>query len=93
VLGCLLGWRPREIERAHSDPTVVMSDQNRDVLSPREVAERSRFSYHAIVRAIRRCDLQAFERCPVITGSKSSNTSGGCARLPEPARDGRKPHP
>jgi excisionase family DNA binding protein len=41
-----------------------MSDQNRDVLTPREVAERSGFSYHAILRAIRRGDLQAFEPVP-----------------------------
>jgi len=34
---------------------------NRDVLTPREVAERSGFSYHAILRAIRRGDLQVFE--------------------------------
>jgi hypothetical protein len=33
-------------------------------LTPREVAERSGFSYHAILRAIRRGDLQAFE--PVV---------------------------
>jgi excisionase family DNA binding protein len=31
------------------------------VLTPREVAERSGFSYHAILRAIRRGDLRAFE--------------------------------
>lgn len=41
-----------------------MSDQHRDVLTPREVAERSGFSYHAILRAIRRGDLQAFEPVP-----------------------------
>lgn len=34
---------------------------SRDVLSPREVAQRAGFSYHAILRAIRRGDLQAFE--------------------------------
>jgi hypothetical protein len=36
----------------------------RDVLSPREVADRAGFSYHAILRAIRRGDLQAFEPVP-----------------------------
>lgn len=36
----------------------------RDVISPREVAERAGFSYHAILRAIRRGDLQAFEPVP-----------------------------
>jgi excisionase family DNA binding protein len=38
-----------------------MSTDTREVLSPREVAERAGFSYHAILRAIRRGDLQAFE--------------------------------
>ena len=33
----------------------------RDVLTPREVAERAGFSYHSILRAIRRGDLKAFE--------------------------------
>ena len=36
----------------------------RDVLSPHEVADRAGFSYHAILRAIRRGDLQAFEPVP-----------------------------
>jgi hypothetical protein len=36
----------------------------RDALSPREVAARAGFSYHAILRAIRRGDLQAFEPVP-----------------------------
>ncbi|HET6867299.1 MAG TPA: hypothetical protein VFH80_15370 [Solirubrobacteraceae bacterium] len=36
----------------------------RDVLSPREVAARAGFSYHAILRAIRRGDLRAFEPVP-----------------------------
>lgn len=39
----------------------IVSSAARDVLTPREVAERSGFSYHAILRAIRRGDLQAFE--------------------------------
>jgi transposase len=38
-----------------------MSAPPRDVLSPREVADRAGFSYHAILRAIRRGDLRAFE--------------------------------
>ena len=42
----------------------TLSADNRDVLSPREVAERSGFSYHAILRAIRRGDLRAFEPVP-----------------------------
>ena len=41
-----------------------MSGAIRDVLSPREVADRAGFSYHAILRAIRRGDLQAFEPVP-----------------------------
>ena len=36
----------------------------RDVLSPHEVADRAGFSYHAILRAIRRGDLEAFEPVP-----------------------------
>ncbi|MGO9955946.1 MAG: helix-turn-helix domain-containing protein [Solirubrobacteraceae bacterium] len=38
-----------------------MTDAARDVLTPKEVADRAGFSYHAILRAIRRGDLQAFE--------------------------------
>jgi hypothetical protein len=41
-----------------------MTTTDRDVLSPREVAERAGFSYHAILRAIRRGDLAAFEPVP-----------------------------
>ena len=41
-----------------------MNADNRDVLSPREVAERAGFSYHAILRAIRRGDLHALEPVP-----------------------------
>jgi hypothetical protein len=36
----------------------------RDVLSPREIADRAGFSYHAILRAIHRGDLRAFEPVP-----------------------------
>jgi excisionase family DNA binding protein len=36
----------------------------REVLSPREVAQRAGFSYHAILRAIRRGDLKAYEPIP-----------------------------
>lgn len=38
-----------------------MSNPPRDVLTPREVADRAGFSYHAVLRAIRRGDLEAFE--------------------------------
>jgi len=41
-----------------------MTEAARDVLSPREVADRAGFSYHAILRAIRRGDLRAFEPVP-----------------------------
>jgi len=41
-----------------------MSPTHRDVLSPREVAERSGFSYHAILRAVRGGDLHALEPIP-----------------------------
>jgi hypothetical protein len=41
-----------------------VSNAPRDVLTPREVADRAGFSYHAILRAIRRGDLQAFEPVP-----------------------------
>jgi hypothetical protein len=33
----------------------------RDALSPREIADLAGFSYHAVLRAIRRGDLEAFE--------------------------------
>ena len=42
----------------------LVSSAPRDVLTPREVAERSGFSYHAILRAIRRGDLVASEPVP-----------------------------
>jgi hypothetical protein len=42
----------------------VSPPAGRDVLSPREVASRAGFSYHAILRAIRRGDLRAFEPVP-----------------------------
>ena len=45
---------------------VAMMKRTRDVLSPREVAERAGFSYHAILRAIRRGDLVAFEPIPAV---------------------------
>jgi hypothetical protein len=41
-----------------------MTAPARDVLSPREVADRAGFSYHAILRAIRRGDLAASEPVP-----------------------------
>ena len=36
----------------------------RDALSPREIADLAGFSYHAVLRAIRRGDLEAFEPVP-----------------------------
>jgi excisionase family DNA binding protein len=41
-----------------------MRTVKRDVLTPKEVAERAGFSYHAILRAIRRGDLAALEPVP-----------------------------
>jgi excisionase family DNA binding protein len=41
-----------------------MSTIERDVLTPKEVAERAGFSYHAILRAIRRGDLAALDPVP-----------------------------
>ena len=41
-----------------------MTTTQRDVLSPREVASRAGFSYHAILRAIRRGDLAVLEPIP-----------------------------
>ena len=56
-----------------------MNTQARDVLSPREVAERAGFSYHAILRAIRRGDLAGLRADPRrTTGSSSPPTSAGC---------------
>ena len=43
---------------------VPITEPGRDVLSPHEVADRAGFSYHAILRAIRRGDLEAFEPVP-----------------------------
>ncbi|MBV9339019.1 MAG: hypothetical protein JO243_24280 [Solirubrobacterales bacterium] len=42
-------------------PGTPTTTTERDVLSPHEVADRAGFSYHAILRAIRRGDLEAFE--------------------------------
>lgn len=38
--------------------------RKRDQLTPREVAERTGFSYHAVLRAINRGDLEACEPIP-----------------------------
>ena len=48
----------------HGQRDMAVMESARDVLSPREVADRAGFSYHAILRAIRRGDLQAFEPVP-----------------------------
>ena len=52
---------PAEERSRQAMPT---TEPVRDVLSPHEVADRAGFSYHAILRAIRRGDLQAFEPVP-----------------------------
>ncbi len=49
---------PDTIEAAHAASAV------RDVLTPKEIADRSSFSYQAILRAIRRGDLRAYEPVP-----------------------------
>jgi hypothetical protein len=41
-----------------------MTGLARDALSPREIADLVGFSYHAVLRAIRRGDLEAFEPVP-----------------------------
>jgi hypothetical protein len=48
----------------HDQPATPTATTDRDVLSPHEVADRAGFSYHAILRAIRRGDLEAFEPVP-----------------------------
>jgi hypothetical protein len=48
----------------HDQPATPTTTTDRDVLSPHEIADRAGFSYHAILRAIRRGDLQAFEPVP-----------------------------
>jgi hypothetical protein len=53
---------PEDTFEQHAQRATTTPD--RDVLSPREVADRAGFSYHAILRAIRRGDLQAFEPVP-----------------------------
>jgi hypothetical protein len=65
-----------------------MTDPARDVLSPREVADRAGFSYHAILRAIRRGDLQAFEPVP---GHYRIEVVEYERWLRRPARPGRPP--
>ena len=47
-----------------SRPATPTTEPVRDVLSPHQVADRAGFSYHAILRAIRRGDLEAFEPVP-----------------------------
>jgi hypothetical protein len=54
---------PDTAER-HGQRDMAVMESARDVLSPREVADRAGFSYHAILRAIHRGDLQAFEPVP-----------------------------
>lgn len=55
---------PTNLETRAPTPAPPVADSVRDVLSPREVAQRTGFSYHAILRAIRRGDLYAFEPVP-----------------------------
>jgi hypothetical protein len=49
----------------HETPgTIEAVHAIRDVLTPKEIANRSSFSYQAILRAIRRGDLRAYEPVP-----------------------------
>ena len=49
----------------HETPeTIEAVHAIRDVLTPKEIADRSSFSYQAILRAIRRGDLRAYEPVP-----------------------------
>ena len=47
-----------------SPDTARATNAIRDVLTPKEIADRSSFSYQAILRAIRRGDLRAYEPVP-----------------------------
>jgi hypothetical protein len=55
---------PEDTAEQHGQPPTPTATPDRDVLTPREVADRAGFSYHAILRAIRRGDLEAFEPVP-----------------------------
>jgi hypothetical protein len=55
---------PDDTAERHGQPGTPRTTPDRDVLSPHEVADRAGFSYHAILRAIRRGDLEAFEPVP-----------------------------
>jgi hypothetical protein len=55
---------PEDTAERHGQPPTPTATPDRDVLSPHEVADRAGFSYHAILRAIRRGDLEAFEPVP-----------------------------
>lgn len=49
----------------HETPeTIEAVHATRDVLTPKEIADRWSFSYQAILRAIRRGDLRAYEPVP-----------------------------
>jgi excisionase family DNA binding protein len=69
-----------------------MTADARDVLTPREVAERAGFSYHAILRAIRRGDLHAFEpvaghyRISITEYERWLSTPARAAQSSEPPR-------
>jgi excisionase family DNA binding protein len=52
------------IDRDGRGLEVLRRAPSTETLTPREVAERAGFSYHAILRAIRRGDLGAFEPIP-----------------------------
>jgi hypothetical protein len=87
----------------HDQRAVPTTEPGRDALSPREVANRAGFSYHAILRAIRRGDLEAFEPVPghyriaVVEYERWLRRPAQPRQTPPPAlaprRERRRPHP
>ena len=69
---------PRQLPRPATAASQPMTAA-RDVLSPREVADRAGFSYHAILRQSAAGICKLSSPCPATTGSNSSSTSAGCA--------------
>jgi hypothetical protein len=80
---------PEDTSEQHGQPATPTAAPDRDVLSPREVADRAGFSYHAILRAIHRGDLQAFEP---VSGHYRIEVAEYERWLRRPAR-GRQPPP
>jgi hypothetical protein len=86
----------------HDQPAASTTTPGRDVLSPHEVADRAGFCYHAILRAIRRGDLEAFEPVPGHYRIEVAEYKRWLRRpaqpgkpppTPVPRRDRPRPHP